>query len=42
MTIALPQPGEVISYSYLWADTSHIGGLTTMPEPVKNAHSSKR
>lgn len=34
MTIALPQPGEVISYSYLWADEHEAGreeGLKSRP-----------
>jgi len=34
MTIALPRPGEVISYSYLWADEHEAGqeeGLKSRP-----------
>ncbi len=34
MTVALPQPGEVISYSYLWADEQEAGqeeGLKSRP-----------
>ncbi len=34
MTVALPQPGEVISYSYLWADEHEAGqeeGLKSRP-----------
>jgi hypothetical protein len=34
MTAALPRPGEVISYSYLWADEQEAGrqeGVKTRP-----------
>ena len=41
MTVVLPQPGEVISYSYLWAGTTP-GGRKASSRALRRGHEPRR